>query len=448
MFKYEYSDFKERELKRLTDKYQRKNEDLIKAEERRKDASIYGVILIALLGLIYPGYIIIYVLIIIPFGVIGIFVYGFLWSMWFFYIYVIYGTPKKLKRACNKLKREIFTLSESIEIEKKEGLIQLNHQKLIKFIDDGDKNLENQNYLIAHQKYKQAIDLANQLENEEIKRKLENKIKHAENEKNREIINQIKQIEKEANKFKDKVKFKNAVLEYQKALKKVNEMFSSNEKKRELKKIKTKINEIYTKTINKSLENANQLRSKKSFDKSIEILNNALEKYKEMYSTPKKYQIKKKIETNFDLTHSDIINERIERGNKLRKDMKFDNSIRIFRDGLNIAEKMYNSSKRSSETSKIKSLIHQAQIAKIKNTILNLGVKFDRLHVAEVAEKCGESEDDIINTALDMIDKKEIYAEYFKSTKSVVFDKQANIDEIDALMEQYKKWEEEGISKK
>ena len=36
----------------------------------------------------------------------------------------------------------------------------------------------------------------------------------------------------------------------------------------------------------------------------------------------------------------------------------------------------------------------------------------------------------------------------FKSTKSVVFDKQANIDEIDALMEQYKKWEEEGISKK
>jgi len=47
-----------------------------------------------------------------------------------------------------------------------------------------------------------------------------------------------------------------------------------------------------------------------------------------------------------------------------------------------------------------------------------------------------------------MIDKKEIYAEYFKSTKSVFFDKQANIDEIDALMEQYKKWEEEGISKK
>lgn len=77
-----------------------------------------------------------------------------------------------------------------------------------------------------------------------------------------------------------------------------------------------------------------------------------------------------------------------------------------------------------------------------------MGVKFDRLHVSEIAEKCKESDEYIINTALDMIKKKEIYAEYFQSTKSVVFDKKANIDEIDALMEQYKKWEKEGIGKK
>jgi len=47
-----------------------------------------------------------------------------------------------------------------------------------------------------------------------------------------------------------------------------------------------------------------------------------------------------------------------------------------------------------------------------------------------------------------MINKKEIYAEYFKSTKSVVFDKQTNIAEIDALMDQYKKWEAKDIGKK
>lgn len=85
---------------------------------------------------------------------------------------------------------------------------------------------------------------------------------------------------------------------------------------------------------------------------------------------------------------------------------------------------------------------------KIKSLILKLAIKYDRLHIAEIAEKCGEPEDCIIVVSQDMIKEKEIYAEYFKSTKSVVFDKQANIDEIDALMEQYKKWEEKGIGKK
>ena len=47
-----------------------------------------------------------------------------------------------------------------------------------------------------------------------------------------------------------------------------------------------------------------------------------------------------------------------------------------------------------------------------------------------------------------MIKNKEIYAEYFKSTQSVVFDKQTNIDEIDKLMEAYKEWEEKEVGKK
>jgi len=84
----------------------------------------------------------------------------------------------------------------------------------------------------------------------------------------------------------------------------------------------------------------------------------------------------------------------------------------------------------------------------IRKTILELGVKYNRLQIAEIVEKCGEREDCIILVAQDMIENKEIYAEYFKSTKSLVFDQRANIDEIDKLMEQYKQWEEEGISKK
>ncbi len=84
----------------------------------------------------------------------------------------------------------------------------------------------------------------------------------------------------------------------------------------------------------------------------------------------------------------------------------------------------------------------------IRETILELGVKYNRLQIAEIAEKCGEPEDCIIVVTHDMIENKDIYAEFFKSTKSLVFDQQANIEEIDKLMDQYRQWEKEGISKK
>jgi len=85
---------------------------------------------------------------------------------------------------------------------------------------------------------------------------------------------------------------------------------------------------------------------------------------------------------------------------------------------------------------------------KIRRTILKLGVKYSRLQIAEIGEKCGEPEDCIIVVARDMIKNKEIYAEYFKSTKSLVFDQQANIDEIDNLMKKFEEWEKESRDKK
>ena len=85
----------------------------------------------------------------------------------------------------------------------------------------------------------------------------------------------------------------------------------------------------------------------------------------------------------------------------------------------------------------------------IKKTVLELGSKFPRLQIAEISEVC--SVDDvqlIIDNVKDMIENKEIYAQYFSSTKSVAFDQQANIDEIDKLMSLYKGWEENQVGKK
>ena len=94
-------------------------------------------------------------------------------------------------------------------------------------------------------------------------------------------------------------------------------------------------------------------------------------------------------------------------------------------------------------------LVSPKKIDKIKSIVLDLGTKFTRLHIGEISEKCGlEEEFLIIDTVKNMIDNQEIYAEYFKSTKSVAFNQQANIDEIDKLMATYKEWEDGKVGKK
>lgn len=96
----------------------------------------------------------------------------------------------------------------------------------------------------------------------------------------------------------------------------------------------------------------------------------------------------------------------------------------------------------------INSNLRHSRIAKIKNTILDLGTKFARLQVQEIGEKCKEEQDLIIQTVNEMIKNGEIYAEYFTSSKAVVFNLQANIGEIDKLLDAYKDWEKKEIGKK
>lgn len=89
------------------------------------------------------------------------------------------------------------------------------------------------------------------------------------------------------------------------------------------------------------------------------------------------------------------------------------------------------------------------KINKIKKLVLELGTKFTRLEIREIGEKSSiDDEDIIIEVVKDMIKNKEIYAEYFSSSKAIAFDQQANIEEIDKLMAIYKEWEDKKVSKK
>lgn len=97
---------------------------------------------------------------------------------------------------------------------------------------------------------------------------------------------------------------------------------------------------------------------------------------------------------------------------------------------------------------KISSNLNKDDEAKVRQTILEMGTKFTRLTIKEISEKSEVDIYSIIKVIKEMIQNQEIYAEYFKSTKTVSFDQQTNINEIEKLMEIYREWETDKIEKK
>ena len=82
------------------------------------------------------------------------------------------------------------------------------------------------------------------------------------------------------------------------------------------------------------------------------------------------------------------------------------------------------------------------EINPIRKKILDLGTQFTRLEIKEISVKLGVDTELIKRVILSMVSNQDIYGDYFNSTKTVVFNQQANIDQIDILMSKYKEWEE------
>jgi hypothetical protein len=88
------------------------------------------------------------------------------------------------------------------------------------------------------------------------------------------------------------------------------------------------------------------------------------------------------------------------------------------------------------------------QEAKVRKKILELATTYTNFKLKNVAKMTGIDKDTIIKIVNEMIAHKEIYAEYFSNSKKFAFNKRANLEEIDNLMELYRQWEEQKIGKK
>jgi len=84
----------------------------------------------------------------------------------------------------------------------------------------------------------------------------------------------------------------------------------------------------------------------------------------------------------------------------------------------------------------------------IKKLLIDLSTQYSRLEIVDIAEKSSMNREKVERAVIEMLNKKELYGEYFASKKIIEFKVELNIEEIDSLLEIYKKWENQVFFKK
>lgn len=84
----------------------------------------------------------------------------------------------------------------------------------------------------------------------------------------------------------------------------------------------------------------------------------------------------------------------------------------------------------------------------IKKILLDLATQYSRLEIVDIAEKSSINREKVERVVIEMLNKKELYGEYLASKKIIEFNVELNIEEIDSLLEIYKKWENQVFFKK
>ena len=83
----------------------------------------------------------------------------------------------------------------------------------------------------------------------------------------------------------------------------------------------------------------------------------------------------------------------------------------------------------------------------VKRQIIEFGKKIPRLKIKDISEKSNVDSSTVFRTLIAMIKNQEVYAAYFKSSKTVAFNQIANLENIDSLMKLYDDWEHQRLKK-
>ena len=315
-----------------------------------------------------------------------------------------------------------------------------------KLITTGENQLSKGNFSSALQKFNRSFKIANEnrkLISITLLNDIESKIKFTQDKLNIEKENIIQISIKEGEEFEKEKKFDKAMKTYRTTLEHTMDLPKSKERGQFIKDIKSKIDNIHSIKIDELKDRAEELKNLGRLYNAIESYKGALNEAENMYYASQRNKEIEDINYYINQTYVDMLKPNIDKAHKLRDEFKYDGAIKNYNEAVQIALNLTDKNLKSKKVRDIRRYINEVKVAIIKSTILDLGTKFGRLEVKEVAEECGEDEELIVKTVKEMIEGKEIYAKYFDSSRAVAFNLQANIDEIDSLMDKYKQWEKE-----
>jgi len=319
-------------------------------------------------------------------------------------------------------------------------------EEINKLITTGENELSKGNFSSALQKFNRSFKIAN--ENRKLiaitlLNDIESKIKLTKDGLNIQIENKINIFIKNGEKFESENKLEEALKSYRTALEYVNDLPKSKERGQLIKNLKSKIDNVYSIKIGELKDRTKELKNLGKPYNAIESYKMAIKEAENMYYPSQRNKEIEDINYFINQIYLDMLTPNIDRAHQLRNEFKYEGAIKNYNKAMQTALNLTDKNLKGKKVRDIRRYINEVKVAIIKSTILDLGTKFGRLEVREIAEECGEDEELIVKTVKEMIEGTEIYARYFDSSRAVAFNLQANIDEIDNLMEKYKQWEKE-----
>lgn len=141
----------------------------------------------------------------------------------------------------------------------------------------------------------------------------------------------------------------------------------------------------------------------------------------------------REIENNIDNYYSKGLKIIIDYALILRSQNIFKESIYELMNALSLTSLLINLEIQNNKFDYILELIKETRKERIKAILLKLGSNYVRLQISDIAQAYNEEKDLIKSVILEMIERFQIHAKYFKSTKSIMFDIYSNIKILNKL---------------